>query len=193
MALKIITNSEDLSPAEGKFIYLDNDFLGAVYRDAELFRETLKLFPKSFLTLDPFTRFEFLREMYLPSELSLKTSFIDKDEVFFPQPLQQERLKQTQTNALILSQIYSHQNQNKKLNGKTTWSTVDLLLAGSLMLSDKSSLLITGNTKDFPHVFNVVGIVNVVRPDNTIIAYSILQFNREKFDDCRVALNSINP
>ena len=46
-----------------KHILLDNDFLGCLFVDKELFSQAVKLFNNTILTIEPFVAFEFLRDI----------------------------------------------------------------------------------------------------------------------------------
>lgn len=161
----------------GKSVYLDNDFLSR-WLEPEVFTILAERLSTSYLTIDPLTRFEFLRDVFLPTERKLKEEFISQ-EIFFADLNHQEIFAKLQNNALLLSKIYSHKRQNR---GN---SLVDYFLAARLIYRNGRALLITGNIKDFPDcVFNVVSTINITSNDGRLICYGIIEFDREKFDNC---------
>ena len=175
---------------EGKYIFFDNDFLSLILSDAELFQNSLDIFLKCFITIDPFTEFEFLRDVFLPEQRLIREKFVSDDNIFHPATSHQEIFNKIQENALILSKIYSHQSQ--KNGGKGGWSTVDLLLAGRLMLNSRTSLLITGNKRDFPTcVFDVVNVLNYEKNDGGIGSFCIIEFNKSKFESAYKKLKDL--
>lgn len=182
--------SGDLSAINGKYIFLDNDFLGALFEDEDFSENILKYFSKSHLTIDPLTEFEFLRDVWLPERRNVKEDFVS-NEIFFPQSTQHQLMEKVQNNALILSKIYSYEQSKRKGGGKAGWSTIDLFLAGRVMNYYSSSVLITGNKKDFStSVFDLIGVINKEELDGGIRCFSILIFNMEKFNKCSNSLMS---
>ncbi len=82
---------------------------------------------------------------------------------------------------MLLSTIYSHKGHNKN----TKISLVDLFLGARCMLNAGSTLVITGNKKDFPSsIYDVISIINIEKSDSSIKPYSVLEFNRDKFNEC---------
>ncbi len=188
----MFSNLKNLSKLEGDYIFIDNDFLSALFHNEDLLRETLEVFVKNYFVIDPFVQFEFLRGVFLSKQLELKINFVTNKEVFSPADDHQEIYNKLRINAVILSQIYEHQNQKSKSKSKGSSSFVDLFLASRLMDKSLSSVLITGNKKDFPTcVFDALGVLNHERADGDMQAFSILRFNREKFDVCYKELQSI--
>ncbi|MDO8659435.1 MAG: hypothetical protein Q7K54_02430 [Candidatus Parcubacteria bacterium] len=174
-------SASDFSILSGRYILLDNDFLGEIFKDKNILESIVKKFPTSYLTIDEFNKFEFLREVFLPSQITLKEEFISQESIFFPSEFHHETLKKIYTNGLIISQIYAHQSASKGIKG---WGTVDLLLAGRLMMSHQNSALITGNRRHFLScVFDTVGLININKGDETIQVFSILVFNKSRFDE----------
>jgi len=160
----------------GKQILLDNDFLGLLFKRSDFFQEMIAILSKNALIIDPLTEFEFLRDIYIPEERILREQFINFN-IFMPAVKHQELFNKIQENALLLSKLYAHHSVKSA-------STVDLLLAGRVMYHQTSTLLLTGNKKDFPNcVFDTLGIISVeIDTINTIKNYAVIEFSRDKFD-----------
>lgn len=113
----------------------------------------------------------------MPKQKELKEEFIN-NPLFESIPDHQEIYKKVQINALLLSQIYAHQNQHGA-------SIVDLILGARLMQSHYSSLVITGNRKDFPScVFDNVAILNLEQSNGTVQPFYIVEFNAKNLNEC---------
>ncbi len=159
----------------GKYIFLDNDFLSALAIDYESLAQILELSKKAALLIDPLTRFEFLQTVFLPSERAVKESFL-ANEVFIPAVDHQTVVQQVRANAYTLSYLYGH-------NGCKGASVVDLFLAGRSALHAPNSVIMTGNRKDFPNlIFDLIGVLSKDQADGTVRNYSVVTFNRTKFD-----------
>lgn len=98
----------DTKQLSGKYLFLDNDFLGAIFADEELLKSSLTLI-NGYRVIDGFTRLEFLRDVWLPEIREKKEQFLGSD-IFFPVAEHQELFKQTRENALELSRLYAHNN-----------------------------------------------------------------------------------
>ncbi len=170
---------------QGKYLYLDNDFISQLFHDEEILKEALDILKSGSFIIDSLTVLEFLRDVFLPQQFNTKKSFISS-EIFLPASDHPDIYKHLQENALLLSRIYCHQNQ------KTKSSLVDLFLAARLVYS-QTPLLITGNKKDFPScVFDTVSVLNIEQPgDGTMRAFSIIKFNQSNFNKCFTALQKL--
>lgn len=178
-------SESDFSALSGKYIFLDNDFLGKLYSDEYVLAQCIDKFKTSYLAIDDFNKFEFLRDVFLPQQRTLKEQFLSL-EIFYPVEFHQETLRKIYDNALLISQIYSHANHNKG------WGTVDLLLAGRIVYHYKNSVLITGNRKHFSSVlFDTVGLLNTESQDGTVQTFYIIALNKEKFDKAVEKLNRL--
>jgi len=176
-------------PLKDKYVLLDNDFLGAIFSDTDIFSDFLKLLSENYITLDSLTKFEFLRDVYLPEQKEIKEKFITDETIFHSFADEQTTVfKQAQENALLLSQIYAHQNVVPRP------SFVDLILAGKLMRFPGRTVIITGNKKDFPLcVFDTKAIINhESKKDGKIQVFSILEFNEVKFEKCLEDLSKLS-
>lgn len=185
--------SDGKAPAviqDKRIIFIDNNFLGLIYHDAELLGDTVVLLAGKQVYLYPFTEFEFLRDVFAPQQRALKEQFIvqalfghikeDNHMKFFPKFLK---------NALLLSKIFAHQSGNHK---KNTSSFVDLLLASVLMYLTDKAILITGNKKDFPScVFDTLSVLNTEQEDGHMKAICLIGFNQGKFDSCYKELSAL--
>lgn len=171
---------------EERFLYLDNDFLTFVYKDEVSFASIFETLSKSVLIVDPLTKFEFLRGMYVPTEKTnmeifvnrFRMSLSEKDKIF----------QNLQKDALNLSLIYSHKGRT---NGV---STVDLLLASRIIQNkEKIPLLITGNRKDFPSfIFDTKAIFNIENSKNDETRmFFVLELNQNHFDLCMKDLEKV--
>jgi len=162
----------------GRYIFLDNDFLSVIFSDGDALEDVLNLTEGSaFLMIDALTRFEFLRGVFLPARRAIAERFVDNEEAFMPAAEHPTIQKSIRDNSLILSNLYAHQ----KCEGA---STVDLFLAGRVMLHAPKALIITGNRKDFPgFLFDIAGVLNYdVEKSGQVRAYSVIEFNKDKYD-----------
>lgn len=160
--MKILTDSDTLrKKINGRYIFIDSDFLGQLFAYEEILEQFIALVPDSLLIIDPYIELEFRRDVFLPKQRTLKEQFIN-NALFQPIPEHQEIYKKVKINALLLSQIYAHQNEHGS-------SLVDLFLAGRLMLTSHTSFIITGNRKDFPNcIFDNVAILNIENIKGTV-------------------------
>ena len=175
--MELLAGANSYEILKGNYVYLDNDFLNLLYKNGDVFTESLKYLKDSERMVDPFTRFEFLRGIFVPGEKKTMENFID---FFTPSINHNDLFLNIQKNALALSMIYCH---NKMGMGV---STVDLLLAGRIMYHASEPLLITGNKKDFPScIFDTLAVFNGEHPTNgSMQSFSVIKFNQAKFDIC---------
>lgn len=179
----IIVNEKDKAKLDGRYIFLDSDFLSNMFHEEEFLDEALLLFSKSYPTIDPFIEFEFLRDVFLTKQRKLKENFLAKEDIFFPAVNQADISRQIHENAMILSMIYTHQAQKSSV--KMNVSLVDLFLAARTMFYPSKSVLVTGNKKDYPScIFDTLLILNWEQKDGTIRAFCCLTFSKEKFEKC---------
>jgi len=186
--MQLFVSSILRSKISNKWIFLDNDFLTSLFKEKELFKLAISdILSSGHLMIDPLTKFEFLRDIFIPKERDASEEFVEQP-VFVPVANHQQIFSKIQENALLLSKIYSHKGVPKK-----KCSAVDLFLAGRLMLNPGSSVLITGNKKDFPIcVFDVVGVINFEQEgDGSMRAYTVVEFSREKFEKSFDELNKV--
>ncbi|MBN1779412.1 MAG: hypothetical protein JW816_04340 [Candidatus Buchananbacteria bacterium] len=175
----------------GKYIFLDNDFLNALFDDEDLFKLSIKLFPVNHMMIEPFVRIEFLRDTFRPEQYNLKADFIQK-KVFCEATNHQEIFLGLQDNMLVLSKIYRHQKQAKRISDKCGPSIVDLVLAARLVYYSDSSVLITGNKKDFPaRIFDCVGSIVCEDELGVTKVFYVLELNIKKFTECHEQLSRI--
>lgn len=178
--MKVFGDSKADKELKGKYILLDNDFLNQLFKDGEVLQEFLARFNTSSFLIDSLTKFEFLRDIHHPKQRNLRELFISKP-MFYPTTSgNQQVFSQLQRNALLLSQIYSHQHQSSKP------SFIDFMLAALIMYQSQTTVLMTGNKKDFPRcIFDTVTVFNVEQDgDGAMRAYSIISFNQKKFQRC---------
>ena len=178
--------AQHISPEDlqGNYVFLDNDFLGIIFEDDELLRTSMQLLSGSYITIDGFTRLEFLRDVWLPEIRDKKELFLANTDIFSPVAEHQIIFEAMRENALELSRLYAH----KKRAGV---SMVDLLLAGRAMMIEHS-IIITGNKKDFPSfIFDVVGVTNFEQNDGTMRSISAVKFNRTKYAECVEAYRKV--
>ncbi|MCE9643835.1 hypothetical protein K8Q93_01115 [Candidatus Parcubacteria bacterium] len=166
--------SEGLREAlSGKNIFLDTDFLSTLINDDEALQDFLEISQNGFLLIDPLVRFELLRDAQLPERRRILEEFLSYP-VLIPALEHPDIFKKIRENALTLSYLYAH----KGFKGA---STVDLHLAGRV-IQHSNSLLITGNKKDFPLVFDTLGaLIHESETDIQVRAYPILSFSKEKY------------
>jgi hypothetical protein len=176
---------------EGKYIYLDSDFLKVLSEDINFAQNIYKILIKNYLVIDNLIRLEFLRDIFIPEQKADKEKFINSN--FFQQSiLHPEVFTKQQENALLLSKIYKQQIRNTKKNTACHSSPVDLLLAARLMLNYVRELLITGNKKDFPScIFDIIHIFPYELKQGNIIPFCLIKFNKDKFDKYHKELKEI--
>lgn len=154
-----------------KYIFLDNDFLGVLFHDADSLIDLSKISKKGYLIVEPLTEFEFLQSVFHPKQRDLKEKFL---EIFYPATDHQTIFTQQRKNALTLSYLYAH-------NGCVGVGVVDLLLA-SRALIHTNALIVTGNKKHYPAVlFDTIGILNSEQRDGTIRSFPVLAFSQSKY------------
>ena len=184
--MKFYLNEKDISSIKDIFVFVDNDFLGILFSDGEALTQISELFLNCFI-IDPLIKFEFLRDIFLPTQRIIKEEFISNSHFFYPAENHQEVFKKVQGNAIYLSQIYSHNNTSAKP------SIADLFLAGRLMNYAERSVLITGNKKDFPNcVFSTLTVLNYEQEgDNSIKSFPVIKFDISKFKGCETKLLNV--
>lgn len=174
----LVTEGLSEEVLRGRYVYLDNDFLSVLFEDEDALESLLELTRSAHLLIDPNTRFEFLRSVFLSTRRELLEKFIDNDDLFIPAPDHQDIFKQLRVNALTLSYLYAH-------NNCTSASFIDLFLASRIMLQHPKSVVITGNRKDFPSsIFKCLGILNYqVEKDgkDCVRAFWVLTFDKDKY------------
>lgn len=160
----------------GKYIFLDNDFLGKLLSNKDFYSDFIKITKNGFLIIDSFTEFEFKRDLYHPVQVEIREQFVEEN--FYIALDNQSIYQQIKTNALILSKIYNFKNQSNKI------SYIDLIIAGRIMSNPNKYLLITGNRSDFPPcIFDVLRVLNIEDPNSgNIRSYSVLKFNLNNFN-----------
>lgn len=176
----IFCNAPELEKEiKGKFIFLDNNTLNTVFKDKETFSVFLGLLKVGSPALDPFTVFEFQRDNFDPRIREINQKMLNS-EYFIRLPKNQELFLKIQTNALLLSRIFSKENPGNK-----SWDSIDLYIAGRIMLNYNSSVLITKDRRDFPPpIFQTVGLINLENDKGEVSVLAVLKFNKEKFDEC---------
>ena len=171
--MQFITNGENVKDLHG-FFCCDNDFLGILSTDEDFLIEILYLF-KDKLMLDPFTKIEFLREVYLPKQRLLKEQIIAKAFIIAESP--NELVIKIMDDTLEISRIYAHQKRSGA-------GVVDLLLASRLKNIGYKAYLVTGNAKHFPSIiFNTKAVINYEQNDGTMRAISVIEFDRKKYQE----------
>ncbi|MEY2664738.1 MAG: hypothetical protein RIT04_546 [Candidatus Parcubacteria bacterium] len=166
-------------------VLVDSDYLSMMYSNETIFKETYKLFGNK-LTLDPFIKFEFLRDVFEPQIRANKELFINS-KIFNSLPDHPELYVQVKNYAIELSQIYASQSKAKGV------SLVDLMLAGQLVRTHDSAVILTGNRKDYPMIiFDTVSILNVEIPrEDKVRGISLIKLNRLNLDSYRDKLEKM--
>jgi hypothetical protein len=185
MKKKLLKTEHFSKSLEGQSVYIDNDFLSFVFKYIHFYEEIRSLLEFSTVLIDPFTEFEFLRDIYDPKMRTLREQFLRKAPFHLPSPdfpLQ----KGTQENALILSKIYALKGRSKGI------SFVDLMLSGRAM-AQKKALILSGNKKDFPSfVFEAKGVLNF--EDDGISenkSFWLVSYSEQKFTLCYQHLKEV--
>lgn len=138
------------------------------------------MFIESYFLVDKFTIFEFLRDVFIPSQRIIREKFISNTDIFIRTPDHQEIYDRSWRNTLYLSKIYAHGSNGQK----GAPSLVDIFLAARIM-QNTHYLLITGNKKDFSaSIFDTIGVITKEGVDGSLRNYSILSFNLQKFNKC---------
>jgi len=165
------------SNSSNKQIFLDNDFLSFLFENDDVLEAIPRIFSNSSLVIDSFSEFEFLRDIFVPSERVLREQFISYN-IFIPALNHQKIYLKIQANALLLSKLYAHHYPKCKP------SSIDLFLAGRIMYNRDNSYLITGNKKDFPtFIFDTIGVISAEKDQsNGMRSFCLMKFNQSKFD-----------
>lgn len=181
--MKVVGSSSAFSVLKGSEYLLDNNFLSLILRNVDVFEKFYPYMRESYPLLDPLVVIEFLKDLYLESDVELRQKFLS-DPVFLRTTNNKELMDKLYENILVLSKIYAHNKQAKDA------SIVDLMLAARLM-QRASMMLITKNKKDFPIcIFDIVDVVTCENEKNgDIEACYILQLNRKKFISCENLLS----
>ncbi len=184
--MEIFLSDKILSVLANKQVFIDNDYLSLMFQNEEVFKKSLEIFSKSTLFIDPYTEFEFLRDIYVPADRIMREQFLSYG-VFVPALKHQEIYSKIQENALLLSKLYAHQNS------KTHPSSIDLLLAGRLMYHKSNICLISGNKKDFPScIFRTSGVISLEKDLlSGMRAFSIIEFDEAKFNSTFAAYDEL--
>ncbi len=170
--MTVLVNGKEIQSLEG-YIFCDTDFLGMLSNDEELLKIVRELFPLKYLVIDPITKLEFLRDVFLPKQQEILEQFLEK--LFIVAENNQEIFKRTLETGLLLSRIYAH-------NGRPKIGLLDILLAARIMLSPHSTFLVTGNAKDFPSfIFETTTVINYEQKDGVIRAIPILRFSKSRY------------
>jgi len=167
-----------------RYLFIDNDFLNLLFKSEEFLEGFFKVYQAAFLHYDSLTGLEFLRDIFVQKERVVREQFLSLG-IFLPATQHQSIFRQVSDNALILSKIYAR-NKHKP-------QTLDLLLAGKVMIYDPDRyLLITGNKKHFPEcVWDLQTSISFYEPER-YLNFSILKFNKEKFENEFNMLKSID-
>lgn len=173
-----------------KFIFVDSDVLGELFENNDLLKELPAYLGNNRLYVHPFTVFEFLRDVHFLEIRSLKQKFIDSS--LFSEVGEETHLKSLprfMENAMLLSQIYTHQNYKDR---KGNSSFVDLILGAVLMALSDEGALITANYKDFPScIFDTLAVFNSEQKDGQLKVFGLMAFNKTKFDKCSADLKAL--
>jgi len=186
MPLFISNNFDD--QINKKEIFLDNDFLDALYKNESLLKEVLVLFSKSFFLIDSFIGFEFLQTIFISEERETREKFLIS-EFFYPAVNHPEIVLKMQENGPLLSRMYAHQGGNSK-----NASITDLMLAGKIMYLKKANpLLISANKKHFSNcIFETMGVITWEKPTTgDSISYFLLKFSDDRFKASYAKLQKI--
>lgn len=187
--MKVIASNGLDKLIENKQLLLDNDFLGCLFSDSSVFQKVKFICASGSFLLDPLTRFEFLRGIYVPKLRIVSEEFI-KQPFFFPAVNHQTVFMKQEVNSLLLSQLYSHNNCGQGC------SFVDLFLGARLMLLSKRAVLITGDKKHFPScIFDLMGVISVemiIKDNETFRNFAVISFNEEKFSRCYSELEKLD-
>jgi hypothetical protein len=149
---------------------LDSDFLSVLSENEEAFAGFVSLTPKSYLVVDPFTRFEFLQTVFLKARRGALEAFLNLP-YFVIAESHQVVLMPILENALKLSWIYAHQKC-------TSASPIDRIMASRAIY--QKCLIITGNRRDFPGcAFKLVGVINFEKNNPAQVqAFSVLEYDQ---------------
>lgn len=183
--MNIYADSQVFDKIKKSYVFLDNDFLSEAFYHEEVTSFLIDNSNSCYLMIDPLTEFEFLRDVFIPEQINLRRQFLAQP-IFSQVADHQDIFLKIKENAFLLSKLYAHQNQNQKI------SFVDIFLAARMMYLSVACYLITGNKKDFPLcVFNTTGVFNIEQADGQMKAISIVQFSRDKFNNCYQELQKV--
>lgn len=179
--MRLIASGKDFNSEKikGRYVFLDNDYLSFLFNDPEILNESVEYFNscQCYLMIDPLTRLEFLRGVFIPEQSNLKEKFISEG-LFSLAINHHEVFNKIQENFLIFSKIYAQ-------NGIPKVGTIDLLLAARVALQSNNSVFATSNKKYFPSfLFDILNVLNFEQADGTVRSVCILCFSKKKFDYC---------
>lgn len=177
---------------KGKYIFLDCNFLGKLFKNEELLHFFIPKTQGGYLVSDPFITMEFLRDEFKPKFRENRKQFIFNDKVFLQLPNHQELFIGLQQNALLISRIYKYISSTDNIGAACKPSMVDLILAARLMYHYKFSILITGNNKDYSEaLFDLKSTLAVKEDNGQLLNYGMYSFNNEKFNSTLKRINSL--
>lgn len=67
-SMEFLAGASCVDILKGRYVFLDNDFVNLLYKNADIFQRSLNYLNRSVLMIDPFTKFEFLRDIFVPTE-----------------------------------------------------------------------------------------------------------------------------
>jgi hypothetical protein len=168
---------------DGSYIFLDTNFIKALFDEEGLLEFSLKFFDGATFIIHPLVKFEFLRDIYIPEQKEIKEKFVSQEVVFFPEETNNEIARKAENRAMILSSIYRHQKDKYKNDPKPSY--VDLTLASRVGDNPKKYFILTQNKKDFPIcIFDVLATIMVEKDSGEVPTYFLLKFNEQKFATC---------
>lgn len=183
--MRIFAQYESFNLPKGSYIFLDNNILTTLYYNSRFLDGYYALFKDHFFIIDPYIRFEFLRNEFI-SEKSDNKIFFLKDGPFFPAIDHSEIHKTILDNATTLSKIYRHTIKHSP-------PPVDLFLMGRVM-NFGNGYILTKDIDDFPaFLFDRLSVLSIEKESGALEHFQLIRFNQEKFSQRLDALAKIKP
>lgn len=141
------------------------------------------LFEGHFFIIDPYIRFEFLRNEFISEKNDNKMFFLENGP-FFPALDHPDIYKTIINNAILLSKIYRHTE-------RLSPPPIDLFLIGRVM-NFKNAYIITKDIGDFPtFLFDRLNVFSIEKESGALEHFQLIQFSRLKFSQRLEALGKI--
>lgn len=174
-------NPSDLSNFKGTSIVLDTNILSFLFKNKGNYELFVNIFRDFDFLIDPIIKIEFLRGAYADKIYEDKKAFLEY-ESFFQMAEHQEIFLKVKENTLFISRIHAHRGNKAVPLG-------DLLITARLMLYEQNCLFLTQDKADFQTTLfdrcAVISIENMKKHNQSILEHwSLLKFNKEKYDRC---------
>ncbi len=182
-------NIPDLEKINRYHLVIDTNIVALCSSDEIFLQSFLEIFKKSNRLLDPIIKLEFLRGTQTDSLYKKKLKFLEFHE-FYDMPDHYEIYNKVKDDTYNIARIYSHHKNPDIPLG-------DLFITSRLKYYSDTHLLITLDQQDFSTLlFDRLAVVSIEtspiktdRKSTSLMHIVVLQFNKEKYEEC---LNKLN-